>query len=136
MKRVLALLLLCSVAIVLSGCASTAVFERQTALKIDPFSRTFDYSSSDFEVLGPVTAHGASTVVMGMVAGGHEGYGLLRKAAVEKYGNDVSTVMFIFSDYAYTGVMYPIVGTVRTTYSGTAVKIKTISHTPNVRVKE
>jgi hypothetical protein len=34
------------------------------------------------------------------------------------------------------GVVYPVVGRITTTYTGTAVKAKTISHASNVRVKQ
>lgn len=112
------------------------VFERHTLGKSDPFSRTWDYSSADFEVLGPVEATGESTVLLGLVARGTEGYGLLMKEARKIYGKDVSTVMFIFSDYSYEGLFYPIIGSVKTSYSGTAVKAKTVSHANNVRVKD
>jgi len=135
MNRKLLLLGLVSAGLMLSGCA-TIVHERQTALKIDPFSRTWDYSSVDFEVLGPVEASGESQVVLGLIAQGREGYGLLMKAARQKYGPDVSTVMFIFSDYDYEGVLYPLFGRIKTNYTGTAVKTKTISHTENVRVRQ
>lgn len=135
MKKALTLLAIILATSMLTGCA-TSVYSRQTQAKIDPFSRTFDYSSSDFEVLGPAQATGESSVVLGLVARGNEGYGLLMKAARQKYGDDVSSVMFIFSDYSYEGILYPIIGTIRTTYQGTAVKAKTISHTANVRVKE
>ena len=135
MKKWICLIALICVASMMTGCASM-LFERQTALKTDPFSRTWDYSSADFEVLGPVEASGYSMVVMGMVTSGTEGYGLLMKAARQKYGQEVSTVMFIFSDYAYKGILYPIIGKINTSYSGTAVKAKTISHTGNVRVKQ
>lgn len=121
-------------AAMMTGCA-TYVYERQTMGKVDPLSRTWDYSSADFEVLGPVDAMGESSVILGLVARGTEGYGLLMKAARQKYGTDVSTVMFIFSDYTYDGVLYPIFGTIKTSYAGTAVKAKTISHVGNVRVK-
>jgi hypothetical protein len=135
MKKLVILSGLLSVAVLMSGCA-TGMFERQTALKVDPFSRSFDYSSADFQVLGPVEATGSSRVIMGIVMSGHEGYGLLMKAARQKYGPDVSTVMFIFSDYQYMGVLYPLVGNIATTYSGTAVKVQAVSHTANVRVKQ
>ena len=134
MNKRLCLIGMVSVACMMTGCA-TSVWERQTEWKIDPFSRTCDYSSADFEVLGPVEASGNSTVVLGMFTGGSEGYGLLMRKARKEYGDDVSTVMFIFSDYTYTGVFYPLVGTIITHYSGTAVKAKTVSHTTNIRVK-
>ncbi len=134
MKRVIVLIGMVSLVMMMSGCA-TSMFERQTSLKLDPFSRTYDYSSVDFEVLGQVEATGNSKVVMGMVTAGRDGYGLLMQAARKKYGTDVTTVMFIFSDYSYVGVLYPVVGRITTTYAGVAVKAKTISHTANVRVK-
>lgn len=135
MKKCVCLIALVAVSFMLTGCSSM-VFERQTAGKIDPLSRTYDFSSADFEVLGPVAANGESTVILGLVARGTEGYGLLMKEAREKYGNDVTTVMFIFSDYSYEGIFYPIIGTIKTSYAGTAVKAKTVSHASNVRVKE
>lgn len=135
MKKWISLIVLVSIVGLMTGCSSM-VFERHTAGKIDLFSRTFDYSSADFEVLGPVVASGESTVLLGLVARGTEGYGLLMKQAREKYGNDVTTVMFIFSDYTYEGLFYPIIGSIKTGYSGTAVKAKTVSHSNNVRVKE
>ena len=121
------------VTLLATGC-STTMFERQTGWKNDPFSRTIDYSSADFEVLGPVEAAGRSVVVMGLVTGGREGYGLLMEAARKKYGDDVTTVMFIFSSYYHTGVLYPVVGKISTKYMGTAVKLKTVSQTPTVRL--
>lgn len=134
MKKWLCLALSGALAFMAAGC-STAVFEKQTAMKLDPFSRTYDYSSADFEVLGPVEATGSSTVVLGIGTGGREGYGLLMREARQAYGSDATTVMFIFSDYSYAGILYPFVGTITTHYSGTAVKAKTISHTTNVRPK-
>lgn len=134
MKQAIVLTGFVCVMVLMSGCA-TSMYERQTALKIDPFSRTCDYSSADFEVLGPVEATGSSRVVLGMVTSGHDGYGLLMQAARKTYGKDVTTVMFIFSDYQYLGVVYPVLGRITTTYMGTAVKAKTISHAANVRVK-
>jgi len=118
-----------------SGCASTFVYEKHSSGKSDPWSRTYDYSSMDFDVLGPVEATGESTVILGLVSQGHEGYGLLMKNARSTYGKDVSSVMFIFADYEYQGILYPVFGTVKTTYAGTAVRLKTVSHTPNVRVQ-
>lgn len=135
MKKWTCLIVLVSVVLMLTGCSSM-VFERHTLGKSDPFSRTWDYSSADFEVLGPVEATGESTVLLGLVARGTEGYGLLMKEARKIYGKDVSTVMFIFSDYSYEGLFYPIIGSVKTSYSGTAVKAKTVSHANNVRVKD
>ncbi|MCX7001498.1 MAG: hypothetical protein NT106_14580 [Candidatus Sumerlaeota bacterium] len=135
MRRIAIVIGVAAMAISMFGCA-TMVYERQTELKIDRFSRTWDYSSADFEVLGPVEASGESQIILGLLAQGTEGYGLLMKAARQKYGQDVSTVMFIFSDYQYQGILYPIFGTIKTTYSGAAVKAKTISHTANVRVKQ
>ena len=118
----------------LSGCA-TSVYQRHTSGKYDANSRTLDYSSADFEVLGPIDATAESSVLLGLVARGNEGYGLLLKAARQKYGQNVTTVMFIFSDYSYEGILYPLLGTIKTSYSGTAVTAKTISHAENVRVK-
>jgi hypothetical protein len=135
MKRCFALLGVAAITLFTSGCA-TMLYERQTSAKVDPLSRTYDFSSADLEVLGSVEATGSSRVVLGMFTGGQEGYGLLKQAAQKKYGDEVTTVMFIFSDYNYSGVLYPFIGRMQTTYSGTAVKMKTISHTANVRVKE
>jgi len=135
MRKWLCLIGMVAIASMMSGCASF-VYEKHTGLKEDAFSRTYDYSSADFDVLGPVEASGESSVVLGLVARGNEGYGLLMKAARQKYGQDVSTVMFIFSDYSYEGILYPLIGSVKTSYSGTAVKANTISHTRNVRVKQ
>jgi len=133
MKKTLIGLLLLAVLSLSAGCA-TLVFERQTAFKIEPLSRSFDYNSADFEVLGPVEAQSESTVILGLVARGTEGYGLLMKEARKRYP-DASTVMFIFADYSYEGILYPILGTIRTTYQGTAVRAKMVSQTPNVRVR-
>ena len=44
--------------------------------------------------------------------------------------------MFIFSEYEFSGVLYPLIGKVSTTYYGTAVKSKVVSNVPNVRVLE
>jgi hypothetical protein len=71
--------------------------------------------------------------VLGVVTDGHEGYGLLMKSARTKWP-EATSVMFIFSEYDYSGVLYPLIGKVSTTYYGTAVKSKTISNVPNVRV--
>lgn len=125
-----------TLAVMMSGCASTAVYWRHTDLKIDPFSRSYDYSSVDFEVLGPVEAKGESSVLLGIVARGNEGYGLLMRAARQKYGNDATTVMFIFSDYSYEGIIFPLFGEIETQYYGTAVKSKAVSHTQKVRIDE
>lgn len=119
----------------LTGCA-TAVFERHTSGKVDFLSRSWDYTTAEYEVLGPVEASGSSQVVLGMVTDGHEGYGLLMKAARTKWGGDVTSVMFIFSEYEFSGVLYPLIGKVSTTYYGTAVKSKVVSNVPNVRVLE
>jgi len=135
MKKWVGVVGVLAVAFMMAGCA-TSVYERHTGLKMDAFSRTWDYSSLDFEVLGPVEASGSSMVVVGVVARGNEGYGLLMKEARRKYGADVTTVMFIFSDYNYRGILYPLIGKIETSYSGTAVKMKSISQTANVRVRE
>ena len=136
MKKGLFTMLGLTIVLLGGGCA-TMVYDRHTSGKNDPSSRSFDYSSSDFEVLGPVEATGDSSVVLGLVARGNEGYGLLMKSARQRYGNDnVTTVMFIFADYSYEGILYPILGSIKTSYYGTAVKAKTISQTPNVRIKE
>lgn len=135
MKKWVGVVGVLAVAFIMAGCA-TSVYERHTGLKMDAFSRTCDYSSLDFEVLGPVEASGSSMVVVGIVARGNEGYGLLMKEARRKYGADVTTVMFIFSDYDYKGILYPLIGKIETSYSGTAVKMKSISQTANVRVRE
>lgn len=119
-------------AMLMSGCA-TALFERHTSGKTDFLSRSWDYTTAEFEVLGPVEAEGSSQVVLGIVTDGHEGYGRLMKAARNKWP-ETTNVMFIFSEYDYSGVLYPIIGKISTTYYGTAVKSKTISNVPNVRV--
>ena len=134
MKKWLCGMMAGALALMATGC-STAMFEGQTAYKVDPFSRTYDFSSADFQVLGPVEATGSSTVVLGIGTGGREGSGLLMRNARDRYGDDVTTVMFIFADYSYVGVFYPLVGTITTHYSGTAVQAKTVSHTTNVRPK-
>jgi hypothetical protein len=103
---------------------------------VDFLSRSWDYTTAEYEVLGPVEASGSSQVVLGMVTDGHEGYGLLMKAARTKWGGDVTSVMFIFSEYEFSGVLYPLIGKVSTTYYGTAVKSKVVSNVPNVRVLE
>ena len=127
--------LLCLGMLGLTGCA-TGMFERHTAGKVDFQSRSWDYTTAEYEVLGPVEASGSSQVVLGMVTDGHEGYGLLMKAARTKWGGDVTSVMFIFSEYEFSGVLYPLIGKVSTTYYGTAVKSKVVSNVPNVRVLE
>ena len=112
---------------------ATGLFERHTAGKIDCLSRSWDYTTAEYEVLGAVEAEGSSQVVLGMITDGHEGYGLLMKSAKAKWP-EATSVMFIFSEYEYSGVLYPLIGKVSTTYYGTAVKSKTISNVPNVRV--
>jgi hypothetical protein len=89
---------------------------------------------ADMEFLGPVSASGSGRIIVGMFTGGKEGFGLLKRAALEKYGTDVATVVYIFSDYTYSGVFYPFVGKVATTYYGTAVRMKTTSRSTNSRV--
>lgn len=135
MKTSLMIAAVCAVAIMTGGCA-TGMYQRHTSGKADYMSRSWDYTTAAYEVLGPVHAYGSSQVILGMVTDGSEGYGLLMNAARSKFGNDVTSVMFIFSEYQYSGVLYPIMGKIQTTYYGTAVKAKEISNVPNVRVIE
>jgi hypothetical protein len=121
-------------ALSLSGCASS-LFEERTALKYEVFSRSCDFNSGEYEVVGPVEAHGSSRVILGLVVSGTEGYGLLMKEAREQYGKDVTTVQFIFVTYDHTGVLYPVYGGIRTTYYGTAVRCKgPVSQVPKVKI--
>ncbi|MDD5705128.1 MAG: hypothetical protein PHR35_04325 [Kiritimatiellae bacterium] len=119
--------------LLVSGCA-TSMFERQTESKKDKYSLAATTVATDYEVLGPVEATGSSQVVLGIVTDGAEGYGLLMRAARAKFGDRATSVMFIFSEYHYSGILYPLIGKIQTTYYGTAVKAKSASNVPVVRV--
>ena len=116
-------------ALLLNGCGGIWVYDRHTAGKNDIYSRADNVdhkfvSSPSYEVLGPVTAQGESDIILGLIASGEEGHGLLLGEAQKSYGQDVSTVMHIIADYEYQGILFPIYGTVTTNYHGVAVRME------------
>ena len=122
---------------VTSGCGSVYVYDRHTAGKYDTVSRADGIghgfvSSPSYDVLGPVSASGESTILLGLVADGKEGYGLLMNDARGQYNDDASTVMHIMADYEYSGILFPILGSIKTNYHGVAVKMNKVSSVDSV----
>ena len=105
----------------LTGCASYPYYGGSYHLNDHTQTK---YENQNYEVLGPVTAQGRSTVILGIVVQGHEGEGLLWPNAKEKYGEKVTGIKDIFAYGDYTGILPPIYVECLTTYFGTAVAEK------------
>jgi hypothetical protein len=82
------------------------------------------YESNSYEVLGVVTARGASKCVLGIIVEGEEGEGLLWSAAKSEFGDRVTGVKDINVSYEYQGILPPIFSEITTTYVGTAIHEK------------
>lgn len=136
MKKIAASALLAFVLLGTTGCGTFFVYQQHTAGKNDPNSRGDGVShkfvsSPAYEVLGPVEAQGESRIILGLVADGNEGYGLLMDSAKSQFGSDATTVLHIIADYDYQGILFPIWGTVATDYYGVAVRLESIEAVEN-----
>ncbi len=130
MKRILASAVLASMLVFSTGCASVLMFNAQTAGKNDPGSKPMGgqsiVSTASYDILGPVSATGSSNILVGIVTSGNEGYGLLLEQARAQYGNDAHAVMYVTASYEYSGILFPILGEITTSYSGVAVSLNSI----------
>lgn len=113
-----------------TGCMTPMPMSQFTGAKglaNESITRTLDPVNVDYEIAGPVDATGNSRVILGIVFNeGTEGYGLMMRNARAMYGNDTTTILFPMIDYEFQGVLYPVWGTMKTNYYGTAVKARSI----------
>ncbi|MCB2154898.1 hypothetical protein KQI84_08415 [bacterium] len=125
-KLLLALVVVC--APLLTGCLGMtpmpmSQYTNDKGLDNEHVTRTLDPVNAEYKILGAVEATGNSRVICGFVfAEGSEGYGLLMRNARDQYDPDTTTILFPMMDYEYSGILYPIWGTMKTNYYGTAVK--------------
>lgn len=123
MRRMLKLLCVLCLVATTSGCGS--LFHKFTgpkSLRNEWTTRTLDPVSTTYDKLGPVRAYGTSTIILGFVFNeGNEGYGLMMTEARQRYGEDVTTILYPMISYEYRGILYPIYGKIDTHYFGTAV---------------
>lgn len=82
------------------------------------------YESTNYEVLGVVTAKGESKCVLGVLVEGIEGEGLLWNAAKSEYGDRVTGIKDINVSYEYQSILPPIFSQITTTYVGTVIHEK------------
>ena len=125
-----AVLILC--ASLLTGCLGItpmpmAQYTGSKGLPNESSTRTLDSVDADYNIVGPVDATGNSRVILGLVFNqGTEGYGLMMEDARYRYDESTTTILFPMIDYEYEGILYPIWGTMKTKYYGTAVKAENI----------
>ena len=130
--RKLFLVLALACAPILTGCIGMtpmpmSQYTNDKGLSNETSTRTLDPVNAEYDILGPVEAVGNSRVILGFVFNeGTEGYGLMLRDARERYDASAPTVLFPMIDYEYYGILYPIYGTMKTNYYGTAVKAQKI----------
>lgn len=83
----------------------------------------FNFSKSDFEILGPVSATSESESILGVVARGDNGYGKLMTAAKNAYPN-ADAVINVQWDTDFNSICLGLYSKVTSKVTGTAVKFK------------
>jgi hypothetical protein len=121
--RKAALLGLCAgIIFMVSGCAVGYMAYGQRSMKPNVNSASItQYESTDYKVLGKVTATGESKCLLGIIVSGNEGEGLLWDAAQAKFGDKATGLKDVDASYNYQAIMPPIYATIKTTYTGIAV---------------
>ena len=114
---------LAGVALAAAGCMSPEYLTRSAKPNMNSANIT-QYEPKEYTVLGPVTASANSRSILGIIAEGHEGQGLLWEAARTKYGDKVTGIKDISVSYDYTAILAFVYNEVRTTYTGIAVSEK------------
>ncbi|MDZ7831704.1 MAG: hypothetical protein U5L07_08120 [Desulfobacterales bacterium] len=108
--------------LMVSGCAGYMEYlSRSSRPGINATSTVTRYESTDYDVLGIVSAKGESRCILGIIVEGTEGEALLWDAAKSQFGDRVTGVKDINKSYEYQSVLPPIFCEIKTTYVGTAV---------------
>jgi len=108
-------------AAMLSGCVGHH-YSRTDMSTLNSGTETL-YTSSNYTVLGPVSAEGTSSCILGYESG-KQGYGLLWEVARKKYGDKVTGIKDVAAATEYFAILAPAYYKVKTVYSGTAVQQK------------
>jgi hypothetical protein len=123
--KIFCLCLVGSLALLTTGCMGYFEFmnrsSRPTMIQTETMAR---YESSNYEVLGVVTARGESKCVLGVLVEGEEGEGLLWSVAKSEYGDRMTGIKDINVSYEYQSILPPIFSQITTTYVGTAIHEK------------
>jgi hypothetical protein len=107
-----------------SGCGYNEYLIKGGKPHLNATQTVTRYESTNYDVLGIVTAEGYSRCILGIVIEGSEGEALLWDAARGHFGNKVTGVKDINVSYEYQSVLPPVFCEIRTTYVGTAVHEK------------
>ncbi len=122
MKNLVLIAVCAGIILMVSGCATGYMAYGSRSMKPNVNSGTLTkYESTDYKVLGTVTAEGNSKCVLGMIVEGTEGEGLLWDAAKSQYGDKVTGIKDVDASYKYSAILPPIYCTIKTTYTGVAV---------------
>lgn len=108
--------------LVVSGCAGYMEYvNRSTKPGINATTTVTRYESTNYEVLGIVSAKGESRCILGIVVEGTEGEALLWETAKNQFGDQVTGIKDINKTYEYQSILAPLFCEIKTTYVGTAV---------------
>ncbi len=105
----------------LAGCGYPEYMRRTQLTNMNATQTVTRYESTNYKVLGLVTAYGESRCIMGILVEGTEGEALLWDAAKSTYGDRVTGIKDINSWYEYQSVLPPLFSEIYITYVGTAV---------------
>ena len=111
--------------LVVSGCAGYMEYlGRSPQPNFNATSTVTRYESTNYDVLGIVSAKGESRCILGIVVEGTEGEALLWEAAKSQFGDQVTGIKDINKTYEYQSILAPVFCEIKTTYVGTAVHEK------------